>query len=313
MGEVRKDYVLDHWVVIVPKRGKRPHEYVREEGKVEEGTCFFCPGNEETTPEERGRINQPNSEEWQVRWFENKFAAFKPEGNPNAETHNDYYTFSSNYGEHEIIAETHKHPTQLAELSVEEIVPVIEAYKNRIEEHSKKENITYVNVFKNSGSNAGTSIVHSHSQVMATAVPNIHVQELIKARKKHDKCPWCEIVQREKDSERRVFENEDFVAFTPYASRYQYECVIFPKAHIKNLSEVPDFYKLAEALKHVISKLHAMGASYNYELYYSPEGEDLHFYIGIMPRINTWGGYEEGGHVIINSVPPEDAAAYYRE
>ena len=26
MGELRKDYVLDQWVIIAAKRGQRPHE-----------------------------------------------------------------------------------------------------------------------------------------------------------------------------------------------------------------------------------------------------------------------------------------------
>ena len=77
MGELRKDYVLDRWVIISPKRGKRPHE-LSKDAKVVEGKCYFCPGSEDSTPPEIGRV--PLNGGWQIRWFENKFAALKPEG-----------------------------------------------------------------------------------------------------------------------------------------------------------------------------------------------------------------------------------------
>jgi galactose-1-phosphate uridylyltransferase len=39
----------------------------------------------------------------------------------------------------------------------------------------------------------------------------------------------------------------------------------------------------------------------------------LHFHIEITPRIDTWGGVENGVETYINRVSPETAAKFYRE
>jgi UDPglucose--hexose-1-phosphate uridylyltransferase len=166
-------------------------------------------------------------------------------------------------------------------------------------------------VFKNSGPDAGTSIVHSHSQVMASSIPNQEILDEVAARRKYVNCPYCDIVQSEKSSERRCFENKDWLAFAPYASRFNYECWIFPRAHITTMKDAK-LDTLASILKQVLVKIHGLQCSYNLVVHYSPRGEDLHFHIELLPRISTWGGFELGTNIIINTVAPEDAAKYYR-
>jgi galactose-1-phosphate uridylyltransferase len=41
LGEIRKDYFVDRWVVIEPERAKRPSDLVKIIKKEEEGTCFL--------------------------------------------------------------------------------------------------------------------------------------------------------------------------------------------------------------------------------------------------------------------------------
>ena len=45
-NEVRKDYLLNRWVVIAKERKKRPTDFVKNEAVEEEGVCPLCPGNE---------------------------------------------------------------------------------------------------------------------------------------------------------------------------------------------------------------------------------------------------------------------------
>ncbi|MBI4450538.1 galactose-1-phosphate uridylyltransferase, partial [Candidatus Woesearchaeota archaeon] len=120
MGELRKDYILDRYVVISAGRGKRPREFKQPKPEIIEESCFFCPGHEQLTPPEIGRI--AGKDGWQVRWFANKFAAFAPEGNALLRTDNRFFTFASNYGHHEVIVETPDHTRQLSELSMDEIL-----------------------------------------------------------------------------------------------------------------------------------------------------------------------------------------------
>ncbi len=308
MGELRKDYILDRWVIVSSGRGARPHE-LQKATAVQQGVCFFCPGNESLTPPEIGRIVKNGG--WQLRWFENKFPALKPEGQASVKTDNRFYTFASSYGYHEVIVETPRHDKQLAELPVDEIEQMLHVYARRIVELEAKPNIAYVNVFKNHGYLGGTSIVHSHSQVMATSVVPVEIAEKVSAMRRFLSCPYCAVIQSESNSGRKCFESSDFIAFSPYASRFNYEVWIFPKTHVARLEEV-NFASLADIMSKVLRKVHGANLDYNLLVQYGPRGEDFHFHIEVCPRAAIWGGFELSSGIIINSVSPEDAAKFYR-
>jgi UDPglucose--hexose-1-phosphate uridylyltransferase len=308
--ELRKHYFLDKWVIIATERAKRPHEFKRETKTSNEGPCFFCPGNENMTPPEIGRIQHENS--WKMRWFLNKFPAVKEEGNSLIQTHNDFFTFSDAYGVHEVIVETPKHNLQLWDLTTDELYTLFMIYKQRIHELQKKAPIEYITVFKNHGEDAGTSITHSHSQVVAQN--NIPV--IIRQKIEHSKnsCPYCKILNIEKNSYRRCFENNNFVAFTPYASRFGLEIWVMPKMHLRNLEEFEKYHlnDLAQIMKLILVKLKEINVSYNYYLQYAPTGQDMHFHIEVIPRVARWAGYEFATETIINAITPEESAKFYR-
>jgi UDPglucose--hexose-1-phosphate uridylyltransferase len=44
-NEVRKDYLLNRWVVIAKERKKRPTDFVKNDLLNKEGVCPLCPGN----------------------------------------------------------------------------------------------------------------------------------------------------------------------------------------------------------------------------------------------------------------------------
>jgi len=313
MGELRKDYILERYVLISTERGKRPHEFVRSVVKKNEEICFFCPGNEDMTPPEIMRVEKEGN--WQVRVFPNKFAAVKNEGNYAIRTDNYFFTFSNNYGYHEVIVESPDHDKQLCDLSPDEISDVLKVYSNRIEDLSHKEGIKYVQIFKNSGKDAGTSLVHTHSQVVAYNVIPTFVKEKVDAVKNYPSCPYCDILSVEKHSLRAVFENNGFVAFTPYASRFPLEVWVFPKRHITRLCELSDedYNQFADVIKFLLVKLKIINAPYNMILHYSPSSEDLHLHIEILPRLTIQAGFEYGTGSFVNHMSPEDAAKFYKE
>jgi len=141
MTELRKDYFLDRWVIIAPSRKKRRVEFKEVEGDHSK-KCFFCPGNEETTPKEIGRIGM-GKKRWQMRWFPNKFPVFEQKGSPSIRKKGQL-TFASAYGSNEIIVETPSSKKQLWDFKVSEIVMLLKVYNNRINELEKKKNIKYV-------------------------------------------------------------------------------------------------------------------------------------------------------------------------
>jgi len=313
MIEVRKDYILDRWSYIASDRGKRVQQFEKSEDLKKDSACFFCPGNENLTPPEIGRVG--DSENWLVRWFPNKFSAVDGNADVKIKTFDKYYTAGKAFGYHEIIAETPDHKRQLADLNKDEIKEVLQVYSSRMKDLSKRKNIKYVQIFKNSGAEAGTSIIHTHTQIIATTIIPRLVREEIEARKKYKKCPYCDIIKKEEKSARKIYADNNFVAFAPFAPRFNFEAWIFPKKHYKNITELNDteFESLAKAFKKILSKLASINAPYNFYLHYSPKKEDLHFHFEITPRLNKWAGFELAteSYVIINS--PEDAAKFYRE
>ena len=63
-GELRKDYILDRWVIISTGRGKRPKQFKKVE-TTEVKVDFFAPGNEKLTPPEIGRIGTKSK--WKMK------------------------------------------------------------------------------------------------------------------------------------------------------------------------------------------------------------------------------------------------------
>lgn len=307
--EARKDYILDRWVFYSPERKKRPREFKKSiEEKVK--VCFFCLGNEKLTPPEIGRIEEKGK--WKIRWFPNKFPIVELKDFLKTEK-SDFFSSMDSYGKHEVIVETNDHNKQLWDLPGKDIKLILDVYKNRISELNKLRNIKYTIVFKNHGKEGGTSLVHSHTQVVALPLVPTAIKEEVKAINKFKKCPYCRILKMESKSKRKCFENKSFVAFCPYASRFNYEVWVFPKKHVRNITELDDkeTNDLAEILRKILVKLKKINAAYNFFLHYSPKKQGLHFHIEVTPRIATWAGFEFSTDFIINSVMPEDAAGFY--
>jgi len=313
---IRKDYILDRWVYYAIERGKRPHDFkpinAREELKDEPKICYFCPSNEQLTPPEIGRVEY--KEEWKIRWFLNKFPAVEKKGSPKLRQ-NKFFSEVNSFGIHEIIVETPHHKSQLADLPVEQIVELFRVFKIRIKALNSLNGIKYVDVFKNHGKDAGTSLIHSHTQVVALPQIPTLVMEEVKAVRKYKKCPYCGIIKAESSSKRKILETKNIIAVAPFASRFNYEAWIFTKRHKRTMEELEEeeLGDLAIILKKILVKLKKLNASYNFFLHYSPEGEDLHFHIEITPRVATWGGFELSTNAVINSVLPESAARFYRK
>ncbi|MFH1510900.1 MAG: galactose-1-phosphate uridylyltransferase [Candidatus Woesearchaeota archaeon] len=306
--ELRKDYLLNRWVIISEKRGTRPKQFEKVMQK-KDGFCFFCPGNEKTTPPEIGRISEDGK--WIIRWFPNKFPAVSAEGK--FSVHNGFLTHANAFGYHEVITETPDHTKQLSDLSPSHIAKVFKVYAQRINELSKKKNVSYVVIFKNHGGSAGTSLVHSHTQLATLPFVPAAVAEEVKASSPG--CKYCKIIAMEKRSKRLVLENSTMLAIAPYASRFNYEAWIFPKKHAKSITEFSEkeYSDCADILKKLLVKLASLNADYNFIMHYAPKGKNLHFHIELLPRLSNWAGFEYCSGIIINSVSPESAAEFYRQ
>ncbi len=308
MNEIRRDYLLDRYVIVAENRGKRPYDYIQKAppAKEKEGTCVFCPGNEHLTPPETGRIGGKGSK-WLARAFYNKYPAVSPE-------------FPKALGRHEVLVETPKHVAKMAALPEEQIAIGLELYAKRVHELYAEKGVACALIFKNEGAAAGISLTHTHSQLIALAsAPRLVAEELKQYgeyRRKEKACPYCEVAEREGKSARKAFENEEFLAIAPYASRTPFELLILPKSHLANITELGEEERLllARILKKSLARLDKMlnGPAFNYYLHIQPKGKDFHFHMELLPRLAIWAGFELGSGMYINPVAPEAAAKAYR-
>lgn len=315
MKELRKDYILNRYSYISEERGDRPHQF-EEGGELAKHSddCPFCPGHEDATPPEIGRRENSNAD-WSIRWFKNKFAALSLEEEPELEIDQEqFFVHGPAFGTQEIIVETPSHK-QMADFSPAKIANVFRVYQERIEKLSSRDNLDYVLIFKNKGERAGASMVHSHSQVMAVGKTPSKIKKELKAFSRYDSCPYCEIIAQEKKGPRLVFENDSFVAFCPYAPKYNYEVWFMPKKHIRRLSDLDrnQYLDLARLIKKVLKTLSENNIPYCFYLQYAPAKKDFHFQIELLPRTNVHAGFELSGGDLVVTVSPKEAAKFYRE
>ncbi|MBI4122556.1 MAG: DUF4931 domain-containing protein [Parcubacteria group bacterium] len=304
--ELRKDYLQDHYVIIAPRRGRRPHELevphqVEPYENPEES--IFHPKNVER---EKALLTVGGERAWRIKVVRNKFPAVTLD-NPKA------------YGTQEVVIETPDPNQGLDELPVRHIAELLEVYAERTRAIQKIKDINYILVFKNDGGRAGASIRHAHSQIFATSFVPPHIadklQKTLEYRLKRGTHPYLDILKKEMKGPRAIWENRHAACFAPYASMHNYECWIMPKRLADNVSALTaaERRSIATILKHVLGRISTMGLSYNYYFHQVVEEEDQHLYIKVTPRGQFWAGIEIGSGIIINSVAPEDAAAFYRE
>jgi len=123
-NELRKDYLLDTWVVYAPGRAKRPADFVVSPSSAGSKTCYFCPGNENLTPPAKllyvldeneilrtRDIGEKRRSDWSVRCRPSLYPAF--ESTSTAELGKEQGHFphikSKAVGVHEIIIKSPNH------------------------------------------------------------------------------------------------------------------------------------------------------------------------------------------------------------
>lgn len=313
MLELRKDYLLkDRWVIIATGRGRRPHEFSKQKEDKTVEMCAFDPGNEHMTPPEIDRIEEDG--EWKVRCFPNLYPADDLKGNPSI-IDEGLFVHAYSFGKHEVVANTPVHEYELKDLDEHQLVLNFEMYKKRVNELNRINGIQYVVVFHNQGKEAGGSLVHTHSQIIAINQVPDRVEDEIRDSKLDDgRCGYCKVIDTERNSERFCFENDNFIAFCPFASRSPFEIWIFPKEHKTDFNDFAEyqFKELASILKKTLVKLGELNAPYNFFFHIAPVGRDLHFHIELIPRLTVRAGFEFATDTIINTMSPEEAAKFYR-
>jgi UDPglucose--hexose-1-phosphate uridylyltransferase len=330
MPELRRDPVVGRWVIIAPERARRPGNGATRAVAGPAGLCPFCPGHEDKTPAEVYVSGRPptapaNGPGWKVRVVPNRFPALKIEGDLDRQAEGIYDRMNG-VGAHEVIVETPDHDRQLKDLSQAELTEALFAYKARILDLRNDLRFRYILLFKNEGAQAGATLEHAHSQLIALPIVPRQVTEEIEGARRHhehkERCIFCDVVgQERKDRTRLVHENDEFVVFAPWAPRSPFETWIVPKRHESNYEAEPRerLALLAQALGTTLRRLAAAlgNPAFNYIVHSNPlrdgPSASYHWHVEVMPALTQVAGFEWGSGFHINPVPPEEAAEFLRK
>jgi len=335
VSELRRDLVSGEWVLIATGRARRPHAFAQKKRIKDTKPISKCPfedpqasGNGEPLliyyEDKKKKVPGAKKliKEWSLQVIKNKYPAFGP-GDCSDEYKEGPYVLMDGAGFHEIII-TRDHYKHLALLPLEKVEEVIRAYQERYLALMEHKCVNYISIFYNHGSEAGASVAHPHSQLIAIPVLPSDIKGSLKGAKNyhedHKRCVHCKMLRWEKEERRAIFQNEYFIVYAPFVPRTAFELRIYPRKHKSNFEKitVKERKYFAEALKAALYKLYKglNDPAYNFFLHTAPcDGKDYsyyHWHFEIWPKTAIWAGFELGTGIEISTIEPEEVAKYLR-
>lgn len=326
MPELRQNIITDEWVVIAPERAKRPQDYVippsMKVSKPED--CPFC--KESKTYKANHHLHIEGSKNIYV--IQNKYPAFVENDHKEARSfypEEGFYRAREANGDHEVVV-VKDHKQSLMTMPKAILSELLEVLKQRYLAIKDEPGVASIMPIYNHGPEAGASLDHPHAQIFASGIVANTVGKELEGAERYfginGVCVFCDLIKHEKKEKvRLVYENDEFMAATAFASRFPMETWIFPKKHTSQFEESSKetITQLADAVSHVARQMekaipriplnfwiHTLPVALEGSAYY-------HWHLEMVPRITNYGGYELGSGVVIDIMNPEDAAKYLKE
>jgi len=323
MSELRKEPVSRRWILVAPER-KKVKGSDGASGSADR--CPFCIGNEDMTP---GEIERWKSEgnvdsEWDIRVIPDKFALLGREKGMGRKGLGIYDVMNS-VGYHELLVETASHTDTWWDYDLPHMEKVLELCRDRFRKFKGEKEIKHATFVKSHGISAGHS-PHSHSHLLGLPFVVKRVEEEVKSADDYfsmkDRCIYCDILSEEINVGARViYENAKFIAFTPFASRFQFETWVVPKSHESDYSAIDknSLSFLADALMVVFKKIHCHldNPPFSIALHTSPfkisDSASYHWHWELKPTSLDMAGFEWATGLYMNKYLPEEAAELLRK
>ncbi len=317
--EIRHDLISGNWVIIAPKRGKRPDSFRKKKPRVRtpEKTCPFegtLEGQKIITLYGRGK-------DWEIAVLENKYPALVHGNRSLLKRRNGAYELLKGFGHHDLIV-TRDHDANFPNLSPDSATGVLKAIQEHYRLLRREKEVAYISVFHNWGPGAGASVYHPHYQIIAVPIIPKSVEvslgnsgRFFRAQKR---CMHDFVIEHElRAGKRIVFKNKSAVVVAPYVSREPFQLRVYPLRHIPYFETTPEeelkdaALALQEALKRIKRKLH--DPDYNFYIHTAPVRRrafygHYHWHIEVVPKLGVDAGFELGTGIQINSVDPDEAA-----
>lgn len=326
---IRTDVLTGRQVIVATGRDSRPIHVGMQSATSENSVDPFLQGNEHSTPRESLALRRCDSTAdesgWLLRVVPNRYPAVGPVLNVQPDTSAVFPEHAAT-GIHEVVIECPDSQTRLADMSVAAVARVLLAWQKRLQQLSLRFNV--INIFRNEGFEAGASLPHCHSQILAVNEQSSALKLRLAAAQKYREVNGVDagsLFERWRNAEiqqqHRVVKNsDDFVLVCPFASRFPWQLRICPardQAADFSLLNVQQLVDLAADLLTSCKSLSQVRplVSFNLTLTLPPadQPEAFPWMLDLMPRPNKFAGFEIMTDVEINTVSPESAAGVYRE
>ena len=245
------------WVLVSPHRAKRPWQGAEEtiapqQLPEHDPECYLCPGNTRINGEVNPRYTSPFV-------FTNDFSALLPDTPLTEPNDDELFQLESVRGMSRVICFSPDHSKTLPELSVSQIVSVINVWQEQLGELGKI--YPWVQIFENKGAAMGCSNPHPHGQVWANSfIPNqVATEDRLQRdyyQRHHRPLLWDYALHEQQKKTRVVVETEHWIAVVPWWAVWPFETLLLPKAKVARLTELDTEQRddLALALKKLTSR-----------------------------------------------------------
>lgn len=292
----RYNILTGEWILVSPHRTKRPWQGKTEDRVVPKTVtydekCYLCPGNERASGD-----HNPQYEN--VYTFTNDFAALLPEVTKE-EVNDGLFRAETEKGICKVICFSPNHSLTLPLMEVNDIVKVIQKWKEEYTQLGAIDGINNIQIFENKGAIMGCSNPHPHGQIWAQrSIP----EEIVK-KTEHQKAYWDKnrksllqdyLKQELESRERILIENDHFVVLVPYWAVWPYETMIIPKRHIQHIGQLTSeeevaYAKIIKALTIKYDNLFETSFPYSAGIHQQPtDGKDhqeWHFHMSFYPPL----------------------------
>jgi UDPglucose--hexose-1-phosphate uridylyltransferase len=220
-------------------------------------------------------------------------------------------------GAHEVLINSPRHVTAMAELDGEQFGAAVATWRERMGSHPEA---SYVQLIVNEGGGAGASLEHSHAQLYALPfVPAAVARERERAGAYGERTAGAGLlsdvlVEEVRRRERLVAIDDEAALICPWASRSPFELRVVPRQQTGSFADDTGGAAMIRTAMRVLAARFDGPPELNLWVRTAPHGaEPFHWHVDIAPRLTIKAGFELGTGVDINIYPPERAASDLRE
>ena len=231
IGELRLDPLVNEWVAMSAHRQGRVFLPPKE-------LCPLCP----TTGD---LLTEVPESDFEVVVFDNRSPSLRPPVGDWAlpDRVGPDTDLGIAAGKCEVICFTADHGKSFKDLTPQRVRVLLEAWIDRTEELSLESYIEHIAPFENRGEEVGVTLSHPHGQIYAYSYLPPRVEKMLAAANSYKestgKVLFDEVIAREiREQERIIAQNNRWIAYVPYASRYPFEIHVAPLNPVADLANL---------------------------------------------------------------------------